>query len=71
MVTLEKASSNGCIGVIESNAWIVYYYAPLGTKVVFKYELQGKNDEGETVNFKNINPRFETIKLKEVTRDTL
>lgn len=71
LATLEKTSSNGCIGLRESDAWIVYYYAPLGTKVVFKYELQGKNDKGETVEFENIYPGFENIKLKEVTRDTL
>ncbi|OBX25864.1 L,D-transpeptidase ErfK/SrfK [Gelidibacter algens] len=72
LATLEKASSNGCIGLRESDAWIVYYYyAPLGTKVVFTYELQGKNDEGETVEFKDIYPGFENIKLKETTGDTL
>lgn len=71
LATLEKASSNGCIGLRESDAWIVYYYAPIGTKVVIKYELQGKNDAGETVEFKNIYPGFENIKLKEVTRDTI
>lgn len=60
--TLGKASSNGCIGLRESDAWIVYYYAPLGTKVVVKYELQGKNDAGETVEFENIYPGFESIK---------
>lgn len=71
LATLEKASSNGCIGLRESDAWIVYYYAPLGTKVVIKYELQGKNDAGETVEFKNIYPGFENIKLKEVIRDSI
>ncbi len=58
LATLEKASSNGCIGLRESDSWIVYYYAPLGTKVVIKYELVGKNDAGETVEFKNIYPGF-------------
>lgn len=62
LVTLEKASSNGCIGLRESDAWIVYYYAPLGTKVIIKYELQGKNDAGETVEFENIYPGFENLK---------
>ncbi len=71
LATLEKPSSNGCIGLRESDAWIVYYYAPLGTKVVIKYELQGKNDQGETVEFKNIYPGFENIKLKEVTHDSI
>lgn len=58
LATLEKASSNGCIGLRESDAWIVYYYAPLGTKVVIKYELQGKNEAGETVEFEDIYPGF-------------
>lgn len=65
LATLEKASSNGCIGLRESDAWIVYYYAPLGTKVVIKYELVGTNDDGEIVEYKNIYPGFETIKIKE------
>ncbi|MBJ7881374.1 L,D-transpeptidase [Gelidibacter salicanalis] len=56
--TLGKASSNGCIGLRESDAWIVYYYAPLGTKIVIKYELQGKNNQGELVSFKDIYPGF-------------
>ncbi len=57
--TLNKASSNGCIGLRESDAWIVYYYAPLGTKVVIRYDLEGENDEGEPVEFENIYPGFE------------
>lgn len=66
LVTLEKASSNGCIGLRESDAWIVYYYAPLGTKVVFRYDLQGTDDNGDPVQFKNIYPGFENIKLRDV-----
>ena len=66
LATLNKASSNGCVGLRESDSWIVYYYAPLGTKVVFKYELVGKNDAGETVEFKNIYPGFEKIKVKDI-----
>lgn len=64
LATLERASSNGCIGLRESDAWIVYYYAPLGTKVEFKYELFGENEDGETVEFKDIYPGFEDIKTK-------
>ncbi len=60
--TLGKASSNGCIGLRESDAWIVYYYAPLGTKVVSKYELQGKNDQGEIVEFEDIYPSYKDTK---------
>ncbi len=71
MGTLGKAASNGCIGLRESDAWIVYYYAPLGTKFISKYELEGKNDQGETVQFKDIYPGFDKIELKEVPRDSL
>ncbi len=71
LATLEKASSNGCIGLRESDAWIIYYYAPLGTKVIVKYELEGKNDQGEKVQFKDIYPGFEKIELKEIPRDSL
>ena len=62
LATLGKVYSNGCIGLRESDAWIVYYYAPLGTKVIIKYELQGKNDAGETVKFEDIYPSFKNKK---------
>lgn len=71
LATLEKTSSNGCIGLRESDAWILYYYAPLGTKVIVKYELEGENDKGETVQFKDIYPGFDKIELKEIPRDSL
>lgn len=57
--TLGKAISNGCIGLRESDAWIVYYYAPIGTKVHFKYELERLNNKGETLRFKDIYPGYE------------
>lgn len=37
--TLGKAHSNGCIGTSESDAWVIYYYAPLGTAIEIKYDL--------------------------------
>ncbi len=37
--TLEKAYSNGCIGTSEADAWVIYYYAPLGTRIEIKYDL--------------------------------
>ncbi|SRX55197.1 L,D-transpeptidase [Aequorivita sp. CIP111184] len=60
LTTLSKAYSNGCIGLRESDAWIVYYYAPLGTKVVIRYDLSGKDNEGQDVQFENIYPGFES-----------
>ncbi|MDB9720428.1 L,D-transpeptidase [Winogradskyella sp.] len=69
LITLEKASSNGCIGLSESDAWYIYYYAPLGTKVVFRYDLEATNDEGETIQFKDIYSKYDNTKLKNNTTE--
>ncbi len=37
--TLGRAYSNGCIGTEEAAAWIIYYHAPLGTRIQIRYEL--------------------------------
>lgn len=52
--TLNKAYSNGCIGLRESDAWYVYYYAPVGTKVVIRYDLNLKNENGEEIVLKDV-----------------
>ena len=46
--TLGKAYSNGCIGVGEADAWMIYYYAPLGTKLRIRYDLE-TYDEGKVI----------------------
>ena len=38
-VTLGKASSNGCIGTNEAAGWVIYYYAPINTKITIRYDL--------------------------------
>lgn len=38
-ITLGKAYSNGCIGVKEADAWVIYYYSPINTKVRIRYDL--------------------------------
>ncbi|MFD2724648.1 L,D-transpeptidase [Hyunsoonleella rubra] len=38
-ITLNKAYSNGCIGTKESDVWVIYYYAPIGTKIKVRYDL--------------------------------
>ncbi len=38
--SLGKAYSNGCIGTRESDAWIIYYHAPIGTKIRIRYDLK-------------------------------
>jgi hypothetical protein len=52
--TLGKAYSNGCVGTAEGAAWIIYYHAPLGTKVRFRYDLTVVDECGDTLRFKDI-----------------
>lgn len=52
--TLGRAYSNGCVGVREGDMWRIYYYAPLGTKVVFRYDLNVIGEQGDTIRFKDI-----------------
>lgn len=52
--TLGRAYSNGCIGTKEADAWVIYYHAPLGTKIKIRYDLK-TYDEGIVVSvFKDI-----------------
>lgn len=52
--TLGRAYSNGCVGMREADSWYVYYHAPIGTRVVFRYDLQVITQEGDTVQLRNI-----------------
>lgn len=52
--TLGKAASNGCIGTREADAWRIYYYAPLGTKVTVRYDLVEITAQGDTLRWKDV-----------------
>ncbi len=52
--TLGKAYSNGCVGMSEEAAWIVYYHAPVGTRVHYRYETKVVDAHGDTLELKNI-----------------
>ena len=52
--TLGKAYSHGCVGLTEADAWKVYYNAPIGTKVIFRYDLQVLNEKGDTILLQDI-----------------
>jgi L,D-transpeptidase ErfK/SrfK len=52
--TLNKPYSNGCIGTKEADAWIIYYYAPVGTKINIRYNLNPTNGNGDKLTLKNI-----------------
>ncbi|ULC57847.1 L,D-transpeptidase [Flaviramulus sp. BrNp1-15] len=53
-ITLEKAYSNGCIGTKEADAWVIYYYAPINTKINIRYDLNIINEKGEEMEFNDI-----------------
>lgn len=52
--TLGKAYSSGCVGTKEADAWYIYYHAPIGTKVVFRYDLITLSSEGDTVHHADV-----------------
>ncbi len=52
--TLGKAYSNGCIGVGEGDMWRIYYYAPIGTRVRIRYNLNVKDEDGKPIRLKDI-----------------
>jgi L,D-transpeptidase ErfK/SrfK len=52
--TLGKTASNGCIGLKEADAWRVYYYAPIGTQVVVRYDLLEINEKGDTLRYEDV-----------------
>ncbi len=56
--TLGKAYSNGCIGTNEADAWVIYYHAPIGTKINIRYDLNVVNDNHENVVLKDIYSKY-------------
>lgn len=47
--SIGKAYSNGCIGFTEGEAWRLYYYSPIGTRVTIRYDLMLVNRPGDTI----------------------
>lgn len=52
--TVGRAASNGCIGLKEADAWRVYYYAPVGTKVIIRYDLMEISPSGDTLRYEDV-----------------
>lgn len=52
--TLDQSYSHGCVGMAENSAWIVYYHAPIGTAVQYRYCLHVKDENGNDVQLKDI-----------------
>ncbi|MCF8257436.1 MAG: L,D-transpeptidase [Flavobacteriales bacterium] len=47
--TLGRAYSHGCIGLSEADMWHVYYSAPIGTRVNFRYDLKVRAENGDSI----------------------
>ncbi len=62
LATLGKAYSNGCVGTSEATAWYIYFHAPIGTKVQFRYDLEVIEESGDTTKLKDIYPGFKATK---------
>lgn len=52
--SLNRATSNGCIGCSEFAAWYIYYYAPVGTRVQIRYDLVLPQMNGDTVRLEDV-----------------
>lgn len=52
--TLGKAYSNGCIGTKEADAWVIYYYTPIGTKINIRYDLNVVDAFGDSNNLQDV-----------------
>lgn len=55
--TVGRMYSNGCVGLKEADAWRFYYYAPIGTSVVFRYDLTIIGVAGDTILLPDIYKR--------------
>lgn len=53
-VTLGRSYSNGCIGTDEADAWVIYYYAPMNTKINIRYDLNVYNENEEEIILNDI-----------------
>lgn len=53
-ITLGKAYSNGCIGTKEADAWVIYYYAPINTRIKIRYNLNVIDENGNEMTLKDV-----------------
>ena len=53
-ITLGKPASNGCIGTKEADAWVIYYYTPINTKITIRYDLTISDVNGEKIILEDI-----------------
>ncbi|MBL7806205.1 MAG: L,D-transpeptidase [Saprospiraceae bacterium] len=66
--TLGKAASNGCIGTSEADAWRIYQFAPVGAKLVIRYDLQAVTPAGDTLRYPDI---YAPVKKRKAKKDVV
>ncbi|TLP81810.1 L,D-transpeptidase [Maribacter sp. ACAM166] len=70
--SLQKPYSNGCIGTSEAAAWVIYYHAPIGTKVNIRYDLKVQDSlENEMILediYKNTRLKIDKINEQKINR---
>lgn len=59
--TLGKAFSHGCIGLTEACMWTLYFLAPEGTALEFRYDLSGGRSPQDSIQLPDI---YETQRMK-------
>jgi L,D-transpeptidase catalytic domain len=52
--SLGKAFSNGCIGAGEGDIWRIFFYAPVGTRMQVRYDLDIIDEQGNWVRLADI-----------------
>jgi len=57
--SLGKVYSNGCVGTSEPDIWSIFYAAPVGTKVRFRYDLEITDEHGLPKKLRDIYYREE------------
>ncbi|MEN9612293.1 MAG: hypothetical protein RLZZ628_3107 [Bacteroidota bacterium] len=52
--SLGKAFSNGCMGAGEGDIWRIFFYAPVGTRMQVRYDLEVKDENGHLIRLADV-----------------
>ncbi len=52
--SLGKAFSNGCMGAGEGDIWRIFFYAPVGTRMQVRYDLDVVDENGNPVRLADV-----------------
>jgi L,D-transpeptidase catalytic domain len=52
--SLGKAFSNGCMGAGEGDIWQIFFYAPVGTRMQVRYDLDVVDEQGNPIRLADV-----------------